>query len=206
MTVTLFIIIVTAALSFYAWQKEGIMQKWLLSPYRIQRYNEFYRFFTSGLIHANFTHLLFNMITLYFFGELVEIIYHYYFGNKSNLFFVLLYGGGIVLSGVPTYLKHKHHAYYHSLGASGGVAAVIFSSILFHPLSSICLFAFVCLPGFIVGGVYLLYSYYFSRKQDDHINHDAHLWGAIYGASLSIVFYPKVVIHCFHQIANFVKG
>ncbi|MCG8340973.1 MAG: rhomboid family intramembrane serine protease [Cytophagales bacterium] len=206
MTVTLFIIIVTSALSFYAWQRGDIMQKWLLTPYRIHRHNEFYRFLTSGLIHANFTHLLFNMLTLYFFGELVEIIYRYYFGNKSSLFFVLLYGGGIVLSGVPTYLKHKQHAHYHSLGASGGVAAVIFSSILFHPLSYICLFAFICLPGFIMGGLYLLYSYYFSTKQADHINHDAHLWGAIYGAIFSIILHPKVVIYFFYQVVNFVKG
>lgn len=206
MTITLFIIIITFALSFYAWQREDIMQKWLLTPYRIYLHNEFYRFLTSGVIHTNFTHLLLNMLALYSFGELVETIYHYYFGNKSYLLFILLYGGGVILSGIPTYLKHKHHAYYHSLGASGGVAAVIFSSILFYPLAHICLFSFVCLPGFIVGGVYLLYSYYFSTKQNDYINHDAHFWGATYGIALSIILHPNVVLYFFHQVVNFVKN
>ncbi|GHA64527.1 rhomboid family intramembrane serine protease [Pontibacter akesuensis] len=203
MSVTIILIIITVGISWYAWQNAGIMHKWIFHPFSVQRDNSWYRFITSGFLHADFTHLLFNMLTLYFFGDAVERTFMMLFGPTTGiLLYLLVYIGGIVVADIPTYIKHRNDPAYRALGASGGVSSVVFSSILFYPTSDICLYFLLCLPGFLLGVLYIIYSYYQDKRMGDNINHSAHLVGAIYGFVLSLLLVPQALPNFFQQIAS----
>ena len=179
------------------------MHQWIFQPYAVQRDNSWYRFITSGFLHADMMHLFFNMFTLFFLGQAVEQTFMVIFGAQTGiLLYLLLYLGGIIISDIPTYFKHRNDPAYRALGASGGVASVVFSSILFYPTNDICLYGLLCIPGFILGVLYVLYSYYSGKRMGDNINHDAHLYGAVYGFVLSLVLVPQALPSFFEQIAN----
>ncbi|MCJ8163757.1 rhomboid family intramembrane serine protease [Pontibacter sp. E15-1] len=203
MSVTLILIIITVGISFYAWQNESLMHKWIFQPYAVQRENSWYRFLTSGFLHSDMTHLFFNMFTFFFFGQAVEQTFKVIFGAEIGiLLYLLIYLGGIVVSDIPTFFKHRNDPPYRALGASGGVAAIVFSSIFFYPTNDICLYGLLCIPGFILGVLYLMYSYFSGKKMGDNINHDAHLYGAVYGFLLSLVLVPQALSAFFEQISN----
>ncbi|MEJ8802572.1 rhomboid family intramembrane serine protease [Pontibacter sp. H249] len=203
MSVTLILIIITVGISIYAWKNESLMHQWIFQPYAVQRDNSWYRFVTSGFLHADFTHLFFNMFTFFFFGNNVEYTFKAIFGPTTGiLVYLLIYIGAIVVSDIPTFFKHRNDPPYRALGASGGVAAIVFSSILFYPTQDICLYAILCIPGFILGILYLVYSYYSGKKMGDNINHDAHLYGAVYGFVLSLILVPQALPNFFSEIAN----
>lgn len=202
MSITIIIIVITVIISLYAWNNPSVQQKWMMNPYQVDQRNEYWRFVTSGFIHGDYGHLFFNMFTLYFFGSIIERIYYYYFGDLGNILFVGLYLVGIVVSDIPTYFKHHKTPHYNSLGASGGVSAVVFSGILFQPTQKLCLYLFICLPGFIFGAVYMLYSYFQAKRGGDYINHDAHLYGAFFGIGFSILIKPEVLLSFFQQVAE----
>jgi membrane associated rhomboid family serine protease len=200
MPITYIIIGISVIVSFYAFNNASIMAKLIMNPYTIHRRNEYYRFITSGLIHGNHIHLIMNMISLYFFGPNVEMIFEAVFGPMGSVYFVLLYVMGIVISDVPTYFKNKNNPGYNSLGASGAVSAVIFAFVMFLPVDKICLYAVLCFPGFILGTAYIIYSYYQGKKDNDNINHEAHLWGALFGILFCVVLHPPVIPGFIRQI------
>jgi membrane associated rhomboid family serine protease len=203
MSITLIIIIGTAILSFYAWQNTQLFNNWMFNPYKAYTRNQYYRFLSSGFVHTDGMHLLFNMITLYFFGSKLENYYESIFGTKGLIIFVITYLAGIVLSDLKTFIKHRNNPGYNSIGASGGVSSILFASILYDPTSSICLYFAICIPGFILGGLYLVYSYYQGRASAGRINHDAHLYGALFGIVFTIIVRPAVVVEFIQQIQQF---
>jgi membrane associated rhomboid family serine protease len=193
LSVTVFIIIITAGISLFTMQQPQVLHKLMMNPYMITQRNQYYRLITSGFIHKDFMHLLFNMFSFYFFGTQLEYIFQYIFGELGIVYFILLYILGIIISDIPTLFKYRNSYHYNSLGASGAVSAVIFACILFQPLQDICLYAVLCFPGFILGIVYLIYSYYSAKKSRDGINHDAHLYGALFGIVFCLVLYPNSI-------------
>jgi len=203
MSITIIIIIITVAISFYAWSNESVQYKLMLNPYQVAKNKEYYRLITSGFIHQDYIHLGFNMFSFFWFGQAIEVIYKSIFGDLGSVLFVALYILGIIVSDIPTYLKHRHNSGYNSLGASGGVSAVIFSSILFYPMNEICFYGILCLPGFILGALYLIYSVYMGKQRRNNINHDAHLYGALFGIAFSIIIRPQVFVTFFEQVATY---
>ncbi|SEU02132.1 rhomboid family intramembrane serine protease [Hymenobacter actinosclerus] len=203
---TLVLAVLTVAISLYAWSNPDFLESWIMEPYRMKRQNDWYRFLTSGFLHADFTHLLFNMIAFYSFSRVVETIFGYAFGPTAGLlWYLLLYLGGIVVSSVPTYLRHRDDPNYRSLGASGGVSAVVFSAILFNPAAGLYIFPLPFeIPGFIFGFLYLGYSYYMSQRQGDNINHDAHFYGALYGVVLTLLLIPRAAVIFLEQIQGYI--
>jgi membrane associated rhomboid family serine protease len=202
MSVTLLLIIVTVGISIYAWNNPLLLDKLILNPYKVTQKNEYYRFVTSGFIHADYGHLLFNMLTLWFIGEGIERLFQMLFGPNGSMYYLFLYIVGIIVSDIPTFLKHRKNSKYNSLGASGGVAAVLFAFVLYAPLMQICLYFFICMPGFIFGLLFMGYSFYESRRGGGYINHDAHLYGAIFGLLFMAVVYPDAVPGFFQQIST----
>lgn len=202
MTPTNFIIAITVLLSFVAFSNRDLVRKLIFNPYSIKTRKQYYRFITSGFIHNDHMHLIFNMLSLYFFGAGVEYIFAYVFGPMGSVYFIALYILGIIVSDIPTYFKNQNNPGYNALGASGGVSSVVFAFILFLPLEKIELYFFIPIPGFILGGLYIFYSWYSSRKANDNINHDAHLYGALFGLIFCIVLYPQVVPNFFKQLAG----
>lgn len=206
MTITYWIIGITVAVSWYSFDKPQLLTKLLLNPYAVLRNREYYRFITSGFVHANFSHLLWNMFSFYFFGMVVEYYFGYLFGAMGSLLFILLYLIAIIISDMPSYFKHKDNPGYNSLGASGGVAAVVFASILFQPTQNICLYAVLCFPGFIFGIAYLIGSYYYGKKGKSNINHAAHIYGALVGLVFCVILFPRIVPLFFEQIKIWIQS
>ncbi|WP_422360914.1 rhomboid family intramembrane serine protease [Reichenbachiella sp.] len=202
MSWTIIIIIVNVAVSYMGFQNHNLQYKLTMNPVAILRHGQWYRVVTSGFIHSNWAHLGFNMFTFYFFGRLVEQIFIALKGNLGGIYFVVFYLLGIVISDLPSLLKHKDHPHYNSLGASGGVAAVVFCSILFFPMEEICLYGFICLKGFILGALYLIYSYTKGKQISDNVNHDAHLIGAVFGLVFSVMIEPRVLGSFIKQISE----
>jgi membrane associated rhomboid family serine protease len=190
-SITIWIIALVTAASLAAFQRPQLASDWILEPYKVLQGRKYYTLLTSGLIHADFQHLIFNMLTLYFFGIALENYYE--IGYDIPGFWVAgLFLSGILFSSIPSLIKHGKNRGYSTLGASGGVEAVIFASILMNPMSDICLYFAFCLPGFLVGVLYLAYSYYQSKNGQDFVNHDAHLAGALYGLVWQTVLTPGV--------------
>ncbi|SKC87158.1 rhomboid family intramembrane serine protease [Ohtaekwangia koreensis] len=199
--VTYIIIGVTVLISFLGYSNEGIVRQLIMNPYQISKRQQYYRFVTSGFLHADHMHLFFNMFSLYFFGITIEQIFSVVFGSAGPLYFITLYILGIIVSDIPSFLKHRNNPGYNALGASGGVAAVIFASIIFQPLANIYIY-FVPVPGFILGIGYLIFSWYQGRKANDNVNHDAHLYGALFGFLFCAVLYPPSLPYFVEQIKN----
>jgi len=193
MTVTIAIIVITVGVSLYAMRQASIQYSLTMNPYMITKRGQYYRLVTSGFIHNDHMHLIFNMFSFYFFGSQLEYIFNSIFGGLGTVYFIAMYILAIIVSDIPTLLKHQNNPAYNSLGASGAVSAVIFACILFEPLQDICLYAVLCLPGFILGVLYLIYSYQSSKRSRDRINHDAHLYGALFGLVFCIVLYPDAI-------------
>ncbi len=202
-SVTLIIIIITAITSYRAWSKPEVFEKWLFNPYIINHQKQYYRFLSSGFIHRDNMHLIFNMITLYFFGSRIEQIYQYYYSTTGIVFYLITYLFGIIVADMLSYIKHRNNPHYSSIGASGGVSAVLFASIIYDPTSSICLYFAICIPGFILGGLYLIYSYYQGRRAGSNINHDAHLVGSVFGILITLLIRPAVAMQFIEQIMNY---
>ena len=189
LSITFVIIAITCVVSFMGFSNPRLIDRLILWPPAVTRGKEYWRLASCGLIHADVPHLAFNMITLYFFGRLIEQVYTPFIGTLGYLLF---YAGGLVVSCLPSYLRHRDDSRYRSLGASGAVSAVLFAFILLQPWALIFVF-FVPVPAIVYGVLYLGYTIYMDRKRTDHINHSAHLWGAIYGVLFTIIIEPRVI-------------
>ena len=188
MSITVIIIIITVIISISAFSNQKILNDLIFYPPAVSNNKQYYRFITCGFIHADYGHLIFNLISLYFFGQFVENAFEFIFANAGKLLYLLMYVMALVASLLPTYIKNKDNQNYRSLGASGAVSAVIFAGILLDPLNKIYLmFIPVGIPGFVFGPVYLLISAWLDKKGSDNINHSAHLWGALFGIAFLIV-------------------
>ena len=187
--VTLAIVAVTVLVSWQAFGNRRLLERLLLWPPAVERQRQYDRLVTHGFVHADWQHLLFNMITLYFFGRGVEQMFAPYIGPVG---FVLFYLSAIVVAILPTWLRHRHDPRYRSLGASGAVSAVLFAFILTQPWALIFVF-FIPVPAIVYAVLYVGYSIWMDRRGGDNVNHSAHLWGAGYGVLFTVMMEPRVV-------------
>ncbi len=203
MSITLIIILITVGISIWAWNDYSIMDRFVMNPYQITRRGQYYRLLTSGFLHADWGHLFFNMFSLYIFGRFIEQVFDMLFGANGPIYLVGFYLIAIVVSDIPSYLKHRTDSNYNSLGASGGVAAIIFATIIISPLTKLYLFIIpIGIPGFIFGPLYLAYSYYEAQRGRGNVNHDAHIYGALFGVLFIIIAYPPALPSFFEQISG----
>lgn len=202
MDVTIVIIVITVIISIMAWNNYGLMDRWILNPYQVSHRGQYYRLLTSGFLHADWGHLLFNMLSLYFFGSFIEQVFTMLFGASGPVVLIGFYLVAILVSDIPSFLKHRNNPGYNSLGASGGVSAIIFATIIVSPLNEICLYFAFCIPGFIFGMLYLAYSYYESRRGASNVNHDAHFYGALFGVLFMVVAYRDALPRFFEQVSG----
>jgi len=181
------IFVFTLITSIYAFNDPQIYGKFMLHPYSVSKGKKLYTFLTSGLIHADWMHLFFNMFTFYAFAfNLERTIGHWQFG--------VLYLVSLILSDVPTMVKHKNDFWYNSLGASGAISGVLFSYILFYPFAPLRIFPIpINIYAIIFGVFYLVYCWYASKNARDHINHDAHFFGALTGIIVTILLVPGII-------------
>ncbi len=198
LSITLVLIVVTGLVSWAAFNNPKLLERLILWPPAIDRRKQYDRLITHGFIHADFGHLLFNMITLYFFGSQIVRLFLPYIGWIG---FTLFYLSAIVVAILPTYLRHRHDPQYRSLGASGAVSAVLFAFILVNPWSMIFVF-FLPLPAILYAVLYIGYSIWMDKHGGDNINHSAHLWGAGYGVLFTVMMEPRVVGSFLQRLAS----
>lgn len=197
------VIIITSLISIYAFYNAGIFDRLKFNAYAIRHHGQGWRFVSYGLIHADWVHLFINMFVLYSFGKAVIDAYHFYFDVRGYFFYILLYIGGIAFSVLFDYGKHKDDAQYNAVGASGAVSAVLFASILLYPTGSVYLFPIPFpLPSVVFGIIYLVYSAVMARRATDHIGHNAHFWGAIFGIAFTIALKPILAISFWNQVTG----
>ncbi len=186
------IFIFTLVTSIYAFNDHQLLGKFMMHPYTVSKGRNLYTFITSGLIHADWMHLFFNMFTFYFFAfGLERLIGHWQFA--------LIYIGSLILSDIPTVIKHKDNYSYHSLGASGAISAVLFSYILFDPTAMLGVM-FIPMPAVLFGVLYLVYSWYMAKRGMDNIGHDAHFFGALTGLVFTVALVPGIIPHFWEEI------
>jgi membrane associated rhomboid family serine protease len=186
LSINLSIIIITVLVSLGGFSNRKIIDDLIFYPPAVTRQNQWYRFFSCGLIHADFMHLFFNMFTLYFFGGMVEDNFTSLFGPMGKWIYLGLYVSALLVSLLPTYLKNKSNYHYKSLGASGAVSAVLFAGLLLTPTNTILIY-FIPMPSFVFAPLYLFFTAYMDRRGGDGINHSAHLWGSLYGLAFIIL-------------------
>jgi len=199
LTLSLVIIIITCIISITAFRRPGEIDKLSMWPYMVKEHRQYYRFITGGLVHADYMHLGFNMLTMFFFGKYIEMIFQQLFGGK--LYFLLFYVLALIVSDIPSYLRHRNNYGYRSIGASGAVSAVVFAFILFQPWARIVVFV-IPMPAILYGVLFLGYSVYMSRRGGDGINHDAHFWGAVFGVVFPLIIRPELARYFIEQIGT----
>lgn len=168
------------------------IERFIFHPYSFKRKSRMFTIVTSSLVHGDLFHLIFNMMSFYFFAfELERIVGH--------INFFIIYFACVILASVPSIIKNGDNPNYYALGASGGISGILFSFIMFIPDSSIMMmFIPFPIPSYIFGILYIVWSWYAGKHANDNIGHDAHLWGALSGIALTIfLYYDQGIINHF---------
>jgi len=195
------ILIPTIIISIMALRNNELMDKFKFNPSHILNSKEWYRFFSYGVIHANYLHLFVNMYVLWSFGRIVIMDFSYTFGSLGNILFLALYIPALAISVIPSYIKNKENIFYNAVGASGAVSAVVYVSIILNPNAGLGFILIpIYLPAWLFGTLYLIYTFIMSKKPDTVIGHSSHLWGALYGLLFLLIAEPRYYLYFFQQI------
>lgn len=199
--ITVIIIAITCIVSILCFNGTLNGNKLIFNAYQVWHRKEWYRMLTSGIIHSGWGHLFFNMLTLYFFGRVVEQYFSAAFGGVLGaVLYVMLYVSALAITSLGDLVKYRDNWNYNALGASGAVSAVLFASILFAPKMGIYIYLIpIPVPGYIFAPLYLLYCWYMAKRNMDNIGHTAHFWGAVYGILFPIICKPDVLSFCLSQ-------
>lgn len=202
--VTLIIIAITALVSILCFTSRDLYGRLLFNASRVWHRKEWYRLFSYGLVHGGWGHLIFNMITLFCFGTVLERYFISVFGDiKGIILYVGLYVSAIAVSTLWDLIKHRDDWGYNAVGASGAVSAILFASILFEPKMGIYIYLIpIPVPGYIFAPLYLLYCWWMAKRNMDNIGHTAHFWGAVYGLVFPLVCNPSFFQHFLNQLQS----
>lgn len=202
--VTILLIVANVIFSMIGFSNNAFLSKMIGWPYFEKRDREYYRFISSGFLHADWMHLIFNMFSLFFFGRNIELIFSAA-GLGGNLAYLALYFSALIVADLPGYFKHNDDYNYRSLGASGAVSAVIFGSIVFSPWSTISLYGAIQISAALYAILFAGYCIYMSKRNLDNVGHDAHLWGSVFGLVFTVVLVLAVRADLFPYITEDLK-
>jgi membrane associated rhomboid family serine protease len=195
----LVILVLTIVISVIGFKSPSLIDRMLFRPYYLVRKGEWDRLITSGFVHIDGMHLLFNMLSFFFFAFALE-------RAIGTVRFLALYMVSLALSELGTWLKHRNNPQYASLGASGAVLAVMFAYIVYFPTSRLSLlFLPIPVPAPLFALLYLAYSWWQARQNGGRVNHDAHFGGAIFGLLFVLVTDPAAFAH-FFEVLPYIFG
>jgi len=179
------ILIATIAMSYYGFNNATFFNRYMFNVGAVQK-GDYVRLISSGFLHANWEHLIFNMISLFFFYEVVT-------DSMGELLFVLIYFGSMLLGNIFSLQIYKRQSYYSAIGASGAVSGIIFTAIALYPKAIKVNF----LPGWLFGALYFGYSVFmmFNPQKGDNLGHTAHIGGALFGLAVVVLYAPTIVVH-----------
>jgi membrane associated rhomboid family serine protease len=188
------IFVATIVISLVGFKKPALIERMLFRPYYLVRKGEWDRLITSGFVHIDGMHLLFNMLSFFFFAFMLE-------DAIGTVRFLLLYMVSLALSELGTWVKHRNNPQYASLGASGAVLAVMFAYIVYFPTAKLSLLILpIPVPAPLFAVLYLIYSWWQARQNGGRVNHDAHFGGAIVGLLFVFVTDPDAVARFFEVL------
>lgn len=199
MSVHIIIIIITCVVSILAFTSNALISKCQLNAWSVIKRKEFFRMLSYGFVHADWVHLLINMIVLWSFGKVLIYYFDMTFAGNGSSMFLFLYLTAIPVSVILTVKKNKGNPNYNAVGASGAVSAIIYATIFLKPYS---LFYFwgIPIPGIVFGIAYLIYSGIMAKRNVGNVGHDAHFWGAVYGLIFPGLFKPSLFLEFFKQL------
>jgi membrane associated rhomboid family serine protease len=181
LTVHTIILAITILVSINAFNKNELKNRLVFSPYLCKSENQFYRFFSHLLIHADLQHLAFNMFSFYFLGRYLEQIFIFEYGMfQGEIYFLMLYVFGGFFATLIPYVRHNDNPHYQSLGASGAVSAVVFAFVIWNPTAEL-LVMFFPMKAWLFGILFFAYEYWADKKGNTGVAHDAHIGGALFG-------------------------
>ena len=186
MSISFIIILVgTIAMSYYGFNNATFFNRYMFNVGAVQK-GDYVRLISSGFLHANWEHLIFNMISLFFFYEVVT-------DSMGELLFVFIYFGSMLLGNIFSLQIYKRQSYYSAIGASGAVSGIIFTAIALYPKAIKVNF----LPGWLFGALYFGYSVFmmFNPQKGDNLGHTAHIGGALFGLAVVALYAPTIVVH-----------
>jgi len=175
------------------------MLKFQLNAWSVIKQKEYFRMFTYGFVHADFIHLLINMIVLLSFGSTLINFFDIYFEGNGAQMFLFLYLTAIPISAIITVKKNKNNPNFNAVGASGAVSAIVYAAIFLKPYSLLYVWG-IPIPGILFGIAYLIYSWFMAKRNNDNIGHDAHFWGAVYGIVFPGLFKFSLFVDFFKQL------
>lgn len=185
--VTSFFLILNVAVGAYTLLvNPAMIDRWSFKPYRVVREREWGRWLTAGFVHVGAMHLLFNMVTLYYFGPFIEAV-------LGPLRFLAIYVGSELAANALTYWRHRDNPQYSAVGASGAISGVLFSFCLFEPFALLGIMFIIPMPAILFAVLYVALSIYASKQGGGRIAHEAHLGGALGGLALTVLLYPAAV-------------
>lgn len=189
-------------MSLTGFNNRDFMEKYLFSPYEVKHHKEYYRFFTHAFLHGDFTHLLFNGITLFFFGKPFEkYLFDFYGLLPGQIIFWAFVLIAMLASSSIAYIRNKNNPNYRSLGLSGVTSAILFAMIMLAPNMPL---GFLLLPiqlkGWMFGLIYLAFEIYADRNKKTNIAHDAHISGALFGIVFILITNIDGVIKAFQNL------
>ncbi len=202
MNIAIIIILLISVTSISGFSQPELVYRYQFNAWQIKNRKEYVRFISHGFFHGSWMHLLLNMFVLWSFSDAVLYYFSRTLPGNSNMLFLLFFFSAIVISSLYSYKKEQNNYNYNALGASGGVAAVVFASILYNPYGTILLY-FIPVPGIVLGVGYLVYSRIMAKRNMDNIGHDAHFFGALYGFTFPIALNPKLFLHFTHELIPF---
>jgi membrane associated rhomboid family serine protease len=202
MSITIFLCIAIAIISFAAFSNHNLIEQLVFYPYKIWRKNEWHRLISCSFIHGDAAHLIFNLIALYSFGVFVEEYFAILFNGYGITLYIIMYFLAVALADVYHLFTRKDDPTYRSLGASGGVSAIVFASILLNPMGKISLMFLPGIPSFVFGPLYLLYTAFMAKRGGDNVGHMAHLTGSVFGFVFPILFKPALFPAFLSQILH----
>lgn len=198
---TIVIIAITCLVSIYGFSNAGFISAFSHHPSSEASDKQYYRLLTSGFLHADPFHLFVNMYVLYGFGSYVEERFQAIHGMTTGVvLYVVFYLLMIVLANIPTFNKYKDYFGFSSIGASGTTSAILFSYVLFEPLSMLGLYFVIPIPAILFALLYLWYSTWAGRKGGDMIDHEAHYWGAVAGFLFTLLLKPSLFLEFISKI------
>lgn len=180
------LIVLNVLVSYKGISESRFFERYKFSVLALQKQQQYYRLLSSGFLHVDFAHLIFNMFVLYMFGDVVIQI-------TGIFLFMLIYILSLLAGNYFTYVNHKNEPNYSAVGASGAVSGIVYSSILLFPEMQLALIFFpIPMPGYVFGILYLLYTLFGMKRRRDNIGHTAHFGGAVSGIAITLFIFPSL--------------
>ena len=180
------LVLATTVASCLAFRHRELFEKYHFDPEAVLSRREYWRLLTSAFLHVDWMHLLFNLISLLSFGDLIELA----LGRTQ---FLTIYFGAVLGGSLLSLYIHRHHA-YRACGASGGVCGIVFASVVLFPQGHVSpMLLPLPIPSWLFAILFVAFSFYGLRTNRDNIGHDAHLGGAIIGLLLTALLNPGLV-------------